>query len=275
MFNNYKPLVSVHMITYNHEQFIEQAIQGVLMQETSFKFELVIGEDCSTDRTREICENYALRYPEIIRLLPSEKNLGMEKNSLRTIEECFRSKYIAFCEGDDYWTSDNKLATQIAYLENNNSTVMCFHSVRVINDIENVTFHFPTPPRAHLSFYDILSNHFIPTCSLVIRTSLMKSFLVAFSSEYVQITDRLFELYISSKGMSFYYVFEMAAYRKQHGGVTNSIDYQRNKISNTIAILKNLCPHVSFYKQLALHLKIMKYRLGIIKNQFFSIFNTT
>mgnify|MGYP003814853055 FL=1 len=75
-------VVSVHMITYNHEAYIAQAIEGVLMQKTNFRFELVIGEDCSTDSTRRICERHADRYPDIINLLPSEKNLGMMPNAI-------------------------------------------------------------------------------------------------------------------------------------------------------------------------------------------------
>ncbi len=110
------PLVSVKMITYNHAPFIAQAIEAVLQQKTNFPFELVIGEDCSTDGTRKIVFEYQEKYPDIIRVLTSEKNVGMKKNSYRTIKAC-RGKYIAFCEGDDYWHREDKLQKQVAYLE--------------------------------------------------------------------------------------------------------------------------------------------------------------
>lgn len=110
------PLVSVHMITYNHEPFIRKAIDCVLAQKTTFPFDLVIGEDCSTDGTREIVFDYAKRYPDIIRVITSEQNVGAKKNSKRTNQACL-GKYIAFCEGDDYWHHPDKLQKQVAYME--------------------------------------------------------------------------------------------------------------------------------------------------------------
>ncbi len=112
-----EPLVSVKMITYNHAPFIARAIEGVLQQKTNFPFEVVIGEDCSTDGTREIVFEYQKKYPEIIRVVTSDKNVGMKKNSLRVFRAC-RGKYIAFCEGDDYWHHPLKLQKQTNYLEN-------------------------------------------------------------------------------------------------------------------------------------------------------------
>jgi len=111
------PLVSVKMITYNHEAYIAQAIEGVLQQKTDFPIELVIGEDCSTDGTREIVFDFQKKYPDIIRVITSDKNVGVKKNSYRTDKSC-RGKYIAYCEGDDYWHHPQKLQKQVDYLEN-------------------------------------------------------------------------------------------------------------------------------------------------------------
>lgn len=110
------PLVSVMMITFNHAPYIEKAIDCILAQQSIFSFELVIGEDCSTDGTREIVFQYAERFPNIIRVITSDTNVGMKKNSLRTIHAC-RGKYIAWCEGDDYWHRIDKLQLQVSYLE--------------------------------------------------------------------------------------------------------------------------------------------------------------
>lgn len=104
------------MITYNHAPYIAQAIEGVLRQETSFPFELVIGEDCSTDGTREIVFDYQKKYPGIIRVITSDKNVGACKNGFRAQKAC-RGKYIAYCEGDDYWHHPQKLQKQVDYLE--------------------------------------------------------------------------------------------------------------------------------------------------------------
>lgn len=111
------PVVSVCMITYNHEPFIAQAIEGVMMQKTDFEFELVIGEDCSTDKTRDICFEYQKRYPDKIRVLWQEKNLYRNPhpagaNGARTLSRC-RGDFVAYCEGDDYWTDPLKLQKQV------------------------------------------------------------------------------------------------------------------------------------------------------------------
>ena len=92
---NNEPLVSVKMLTYNHEPYIAKAIECVLAQKTNFAFELVIGEDCSTDGTREIVFDYAQRFPEIIRVITSDQNVGMKKNSKR-VNAALRGKYIAW-----------------------------------------------------------------------------------------------------------------------------------------------------------------------------------
>jgi glycosyltransferase involved in cell wall biosynthesis len=89
------------MITYNHEQFIAEAIESIVMQKTNFDFELIIGEDCSTDKTREICLAYERKFPGRVRLLAREKNLGVMPNFADTLQNC-QAKYIALCEGDDY-----------------------------------------------------------------------------------------------------------------------------------------------------------------------------
>jgi glycosyltransferase involved in cell wall biosynthesis len=111
-----KPLVSVIMLTYNHEAFIAQAIECALRQRTDFPFELVIGEDCSTDGTGRIVRGYAERNPDIIRIITSARNVGAKQNSQRCIA-AGRGRYAAFCEGDDFWHSPDKLQTQVRELE--------------------------------------------------------------------------------------------------------------------------------------------------------------
>jgi glycosyltransferase involved in cell wall biosynthesis len=126
------PLVSVKMITYNHAPFIAQAIEGVLHQNTNFTFELVIGEDCSTDGTREIVYRYQKKYPDIIRIVTSDQNVGMKKNGYRTTKAC-QGTYIAFCEGDDYWHHPGKIQKQVDYLETNPDCGMVYSSYDVFH----------------------------------------------------------------------------------------------------------------------------------------------
>jgi len=110
------PLVSVLMITYNHERYIGAAIEGVINQKTDFPFELIIGEDCSPDNTRAVALDYQKRYPHIIRVIVSDRNVGMHLNSKR-MEKRVRGEYIAVCEGDDRWSDQTKLQKQITFLE--------------------------------------------------------------------------------------------------------------------------------------------------------------
>jgi len=107
-------LVSVIMLVYNHEAYIAQAIEGVLMQKTNFKYELIIGEDCSTDNSKEIIREYHKKYPDIIYPVYWKKNVGANKNA-NTIRARARGKYIATCEGDDYWCDEDKLQNQIDF----------------------------------------------------------------------------------------------------------------------------------------------------------------
>lgn len=126
-----RPLVSILCVTYNHEPYIAQAIEGFLMQKTSFPVEIVIGEDCSMDRTRAICMEYQQKYPEKIRLFMREKNLGAMQNHLLAMEAC-EGKYIANCEGDDYWTDPNKLQKQVDFLEAHPDYTISSHNVQVV-----------------------------------------------------------------------------------------------------------------------------------------------
>lgn len=125
--------VSALIVTYNHEAYIAQAIEGILMQETDFPIELVIGEDCSTDRTREICLEYQRKHPELIRLLLNEKNIGMMPNFVQTLQAC-RGKYVALCEGDDYWTDPLKLQKQVDFLEENLNISLYGHNCNIYNE---------------------------------------------------------------------------------------------------------------------------------------------
>lgn len=111
-----QPLVSVAMITYNHRPYIEQAVNSILHQQADFGVELVIGEDCSKDGTRDFVLQMQRQHPERIRVIATEHNVGAHQNMHRTELAC-RGKYVAFCEGDDYWQDPAKLAKQVAFLE--------------------------------------------------------------------------------------------------------------------------------------------------------------
>ena len=167
---NSSPFLSVIMITYNHESYIAQAIEGVMMQQTSFPFELIIGEDYSTDNTRKICKEYKEKYPDIIKLLLPELNLGMMPNFIATIGES-SGKYIALCEGDDYWTDPYKLQKQVDFLEANEDFSICFHNVKIWKDQEKIMvddFMTKAVPE-ETDIYELAKENYIHTPSVVFR----------------------------------------------------------------------------------------------------------
>lgn len=125
-------LVSVLMLAYNHGPYIRESILSVLAQRGPFRLELLIGEDCSTDETRRVVEELSAAFPEVIRAFISEKNLGMHENG-RRLEAAARGKYVAYCEGDDYWHDPDKLARQVAFLEENPDYVMVHSDFRLLD----------------------------------------------------------------------------------------------------------------------------------------------
>lgn len=125
--NDTMPLLSVCMVTYNQENWISNAIDGVLLQETTFSIELVIADDCSTDETLKVVEEYQRKYPKLIKIIKNPKNLGLDGNFSNALNHC-SGKYIAICEGDDYWTFNQKLQTQFDYMQSNPDIVLTSHN---------------------------------------------------------------------------------------------------------------------------------------------------
>lgn len=135
-----RPLVSVHVLTYNHEPWIAQAIESVVCQTCDFPFEVIIGEDGSSDGTRAVCLAYQRKYPGIIRVLFSEQNVGVRKNSFRVLQRA-RGEYLALLEGDDYWVDTHKLQKQVQVMRECPDAYLSVANTRVLN----TTGNFGTP----------------------------------------------------------------------------------------------------------------------------------
>jgi glycosyltransferase involved in cell wall biosynthesis len=210
-------MVSVAMVTYNHAPFIAQAIESVLMQETAFGVELVIGEDCSTDGTREIVQEYHRRYPGRIRLLLRDTNLGPSKNMKGVYAACL-GRYTAILEGDDYWTSPAKLQMQVDYLESHPECVLCCHRVRYIYEDKSQEAHgFRDDVRAGVyELGDVILDFFVKTCSILVPTKYSQN-LPAWCSETF-IGDWPLVLLAARNGNICLLDEYMADYRVHHGG---------------------------------------------------------
>lgn len=211
---------SVCMITYNHEKYIAQAIESVIMQKTDLDYELVIGEDCSTDRTRDICKSYKEKYPKKIKLLLQERNLGIIPNFIQTLRAC-DGEYIAMLEGDDYWTDPYKLQKQATFLDANPDYGLVHSdfdhweekSSEYIKAF-NKTF-YRTVPQGYV-YEELLRRNFINTLTVCFRRELISNFfakeLVLFKNSLIG--DNCIWLEIARKKKIAYIDEPMATYRE-------------------------------------------------------------
>lgn len=170
------PLISVVIICYNQEQTIARALDSILTQKTIYSFEIIIGEDASpNDETRAICEQYAIQYPDIIRLLPAAKNKGLLKNYADCLTNC-KGKYIATCTGDDWWHNPHKLQLQVSFLEEHSQYGVVHTEANHYDPITEKT-HFPKQPR-NCPEGDVLSTlfkiNFIYAISALFRSELLR-----------------------------------------------------------------------------------------------------
>lgn len=161
--------VSIFILTYNQEQFIAQTIESILMQKTNFNFQLVIGEDCSVDATRSICEAYSNQYPQKIKLLPVlEKNIGLITNYRRTIKEC-DGKYIAICDGDDYWIDECKLQKQVDFLDKNSDFSIVYTGVKKLFLNGDCIEKDNSETKSITNFEDLILDNYIPSVTALFK----------------------------------------------------------------------------------------------------------
>jgi glycosyltransferase involved in cell wall biosynthesis len=221
--------VSVLMITYNQEKYIAQALDSVLMQEVDFEYEIIIGEDCSTDGTREIVVDYQQRHPDKISLLLPEKNLGMMQNFIQTYHAC-TGEYIAILEGDDFWTCSTKLQTQVNFLDSHPESAISFHTTKVFFEDDSAPeYLFPLNHRETSSLEELLEHNFIQTCSVVFRNRLFGDFPEWFFTCIVG--DYPLHIFNAEHGNIGFIKDVMAAYRIHSGGVW-SMQMQKNFVRN-------------------------------------------
>ena len=229
---------SVFVMVYNHEKYIAECLEGILMQKCNFNFDIVVGEDCSTDKSREILLEYQNRYPGKFKLLLHETNVGAAKNQMQVFNSC-NGKYIAMCEGDDYWIDPLKLQKQVDFLEANLDFSMCFHSVMITNSNLKYSYHFNIPKESTLTIGDLILKHYIPTCSLVFR----KNYLPIVFPNWFQFSivgDIPLEIMLAYNGKVKYIENEMATYRKHAQGITSNNVHQYQSRWGLVILYKNL-----------------------------------
>lgn len=227
-----RPVVSVLVMTYDHERFIGQAMESVLGQEAPFEYEILVSEDRSTDRTREIVLDYQRRFPERIHLLLSERNVRSNEVVRRGLRAA-RGRYIALLDGDDYWTSPHKLARQAEYLERHPECTICFHNARVVDESGNDSGRLWT--RSELpeisTLREIWMGNFIATCSVMYRSGVVRE-VPDWYVPMFPITDWPLHILHAEHGTIGYIDEVMGAYRGHVGGLYSGLS-ERKKLEST------------------------------------------
>jgi glycosyltransferase involved in cell wall biosynthesis len=249
------PVVSVHMITYNHGMYLAEAIEGVISQKTNFPIELVIGEDCSLDNTKEIALDYQQRYPHLIRVIYSGFNVGMNANFSRVSKAC-RGEFIAICEGDDYWIDPQKLMEQVALLSKLEAIDICFHSCYTNQGKQNKNFisHVRSLSNGVIPMSDVIAGDgdFMPTASIIIHRSLLMSIQNWLDTTSPPVIDYFLQVFGSRRGGSYYINKPMCMYRKNVQGswteTTKKLDALVAFEQNFYSSVKKLEDEIPGYK---------------------------
>ncbi len=209
--------VSVVTLTYNQERFIRQALDSILTQECDFTFECIVGDDCSTDGTREILGEYERRYPDRLHPVLRETNVGARHNLADVLKRC-RGRYVAILDGDDFWTTPHKLERQVAFMEAHPDCAVSFHDVRAIDENGNdcdVPVSYDRPERSEIE--DLLCENFISTCTVMYRWGLVDGLPSWWDKTWV--SDYTLHVLHARHGWIGYIDDVMAAYRVHGEGM--------------------------------------------------------
>lgn len=231
-----EPIVSVVIATYNHQDLLAQSIDSVLSQKTDYPYEIIIHDDASKDTTVDVIRNYAQKYPDvIIPILQVENQCSKGLKIMPTfLFPAARGKYIAICEGDDYWTDLNKLQKQIDFLEANSDYAASAHQSLIVTERSQRLFNENVPADIHLS--DLLETRIFHTASFIFRTELIRKYPP--TPVNMHSYDRLLFMLIASNGPIRYFDDVMCVYRKHESGLSARGKYK------TIAKDFNVVPYL-------------------------------
>lgn len=233
------PLLSVCMISYNHEKFIEKALKSVLIQKTNFYFEIVISDDCSQDNSFEILKYYKEKYPNKINLIQNENNIGMTENFIKAMKNC-KGKYIAMLDSDDYWIDDHKLQKQLDFLEANPEYGLVCTDIKVVDESDYLINWSPLDDlrkryKSGFIFFDLLSGSTINSLTACFRKELINELFSKKDNWYME--DWWWWLRISMKSKIKYIDSKSACYRRHSSNYTREENLRtdlKNKINYLI-----------------------------------------
>jgi glycosyltransferase involved in cell wall biosynthesis len=212
-------MVSVFCVTYNHEGYIAETIDGFLSQVTDFAFEIIIGEDCSKDRTLEIVNDYAERYPNLIKVISGPQNVGPGENFNRTLNAA-QGKYVAYCEGDDYWIDPYKLKKQVDFLEQHSDYGMVFTDTKIFREktsfLQNGWSLYKSKKWCTSDFPKVLfSQNPISSCTICVRKDVFvqANINVNIHKKWSMLGDLQLWIYIAIKSKIYHLNEATAVYR--------------------------------------------------------------
>lgn len=254
---NTKPLVSIVCLTYNEEQFVRDTFDNFLSQKTTFPFEILVYDDASQDSTPDIIREYAAKYPDIFRVtLYKENNFkkGLGFYGLRVGFNEAKGKYIAYCEGDDYWCDDHKLQKQVDFLESQPEYNVCAHETRIRNDFDskengtlfsraNFNFYIDISKRKHYTFEDTLTGNIFHISSMMFRNN-----PIQWPEWICEVTalDMVLFMILAEKGDIYRLDDVMSVYRQNRCSITNTQQQFNSKLASN-SMLINLLSKMDEY----------------------------
>jgi len=245
--------VYVVVTSYNHEKYIRESLDSIIKQKGCFTLKIIVGDDCSPDNTFSIIKEYESKFPEIFNVLDTNENIGMRANLKRCLGKC-KGDFIAICEGDDYWISDNKIQKQVSFLRNNQDCSMCFNWLRLFREEKNI--FEPHPQQARLtkdkiSFLELAKQPIIGNFSACMyKTSAVERIKEAYYNDPLAF-DWLFNMYIAKEGNVGFVKEQLSVYRIHEKGQWsgNSKKLMQDKIKKSQFNFTNHFDDLNFTKE--------------------------
>ena len=268
------PMVSILCLCYNHERYIRQALDGMLMQETQYSYEILINDDKSTDSSAAILREYEKKYPDMIKVEYQEKNLysqGLYPNTL--LLQKAQGKYIALCEGDDFWIDPHKLQKQIHFMEQHPEYSMTGHSAYVAYEdgVLMPGIQCPYGQERDVSAEEILSGWRLPTASLVYRRSAQKELVVPYRKG-ARVGDFCLGFYLALQGKVHFFTEPMSVYRYMSvASVMAPLLRDRKKLAAHEDEMAALIQRMDEYTDFQYHKTAQEALDGFIYNKYYAL----
>ena len=273
---NSSSVVSVRLMVYNHESYLKQAIDGILLQKVNFPVEIVIGDDFSSDESLAIATAYQNQGNFHFKILDrprggsyqiARQKRGRIYNFINILENC-SGKYIALLDGDDYWCDPSKLQRQVDFLERNEDFQLCGHDVEVVHEgiekVRDVFYNVPAEGDFDFDFEDEFKNHFVATASVLFRNNTESSALGNFL-DGLHVGDIPLLLFLLANGKGHYFSAKMAIKRRNKGSITSNPEHNKNKLQGSYEIWKRVLKIAPKEHQRMIQIRLAEYERALAK----------